>query len=192
MPTYTASNGFIKQDLASNVNRWGDPILNQSFDLVDDSLDGILTLNGAAPSIVLTNDNGAPNQARNRILRVTGVQAANCIITVPNVAKHWWVWNQTTGGSFAVTVRTAAGAGVVCARGGKTLVVCDSIDCFQFAPGSLSDLSPPTGDLNLNNHRIISLADGTNSNHAATLGQVTASLGAPNPSIQYLLQLALS
>lgn len=192
MPTATPRNGLLQQDLASNINRWGDPLLNTVIGLIDVSLDGILELDAGTPAIALTNTLYVDNQARYRILRLTGAQASDCVVTVPNIQKRWWVWNLSTGGSFNVVLKTAAGASVVCQRGAKTLVVCDSVDCFQFAPGSLSDLSEPTADVSMGGFRIINLGDGTNSNHAATVGQVTAAMGAPNPNINFLLQMAAS
>lgn len=188
MPSYTPSNGLLKQDLASNVNRWGDPLLNVQLDLIDESLDGLINL-AVAPLIVLTNDNAIPNQARNRILRVIGNQVSDCVIQVPNVEKHWWVSNETTGGNFAVRVKTAASVGVLCNRGAKTLVMCDSIATYQLSPGAINDLAAPTGDLNMGGFKITGLADGANPNHAATVGQVTAAMGAPSPYIQFLLQM---
>lgn len=188
MPSHTPSNGFLKQDLASNVNRWGDPLLNVQLDLIDDALDGVLVLS-VAPLIVLTNDVAVPNQARHRVLRVGGGQAADCVIQVPNVEKRWWVWNETTGGNFTVRVKTAASVGVLCNRGAKTLVMCDSVATFQLSPGAINDLSAPTGDFNMGGFKITGLGDGANPNHAATVGQVTAAMGAPSPYIQYLLQM---
>src|ERR1700754_3785131 len=152
MATSTTNNGFSQQDLGSNVNRWGDPILNVQLQLIDDALDGFLVLNNPGASIVLTSTNDVTNQARNRVLRLTGTQAADPVITVPNRFHRYWVLNETTGGVFVVGLKTAAQVTpIICKRGAKTLVGCDASNCFQMAPGSLSDLSAATADIDMGN-----------------------------------------
>jgi hypothetical protein len=58
-----------------------------------------------------------PAQARKSVLRITGALVANAAIVVPNwVAQRWLIANATTG-AFTLTVRTAAGTGVVVPQG---------------------------------------------------------------------------
>jgi len=61
------------------------------------------------------------------VLKLTGAITANIAVIVPNTARKWVVSNQTTG-AFTLTVKTAAGAGVVVTQGRDTQVWCDATD----------------------------------------------------------------
>jgi hypothetical protein len=65
---------------------------------------------------------------QNRIAyELTGVLTANINIIVPNTIQQYWVNNQTTG-AFTVTVKTAAGTGVVVPQGQRTILYSDGIN----------------------------------------------------------------
>lgn len=68
---------------------------------------------GATP-VALTNANVTltPAQAAKTIITCTGVLTANVQLILPIWVREWLVVNSTTG-SFSVTVKTAAGSGVV-------------------------------------------------------------------------------
>ena len=72
-----------------------------------------------------------------KMLRLTGTLAADAGVVVPDSRKPYFVHNVTAGG-FAVTVRTAAGAGgTVGASPENTAVVyCDGTDVLAISAGS--------------------------------------------------------
>lgn len=60
----------------------------------------------------------------------TGILTGNRNIIVPSTIQQYWVDNQTTG-AFSLTVKTAAGTGVVVPQGGRLILYCDGVDVVQ-------------------------------------------------------------
>lgn len=107
----TTRNRFEKQATGENTNTWGSKLNSTVFDLLDTSLDGItsFTLSG---SKTLTSTNFAADEARSRILNITGGTGGT--VTLPAVEKLYLVRNNTsgsviftTGGSTNATVATS-------------------------------------------------------------------------------------
>ena len=71
------------------------------------------------------------------MLRLTGTLAADAEVVVPDNRKPYFVHNATAGG-FAVTVRTAAGAGVVVGASpdNTAVVYCDGTDVLAISAGT--------------------------------------------------------
>ncbi len=67
-------------------------------------------------------------QAAAKQITITGVLASNATITVPAALGEWEFINNTTGGSYTVTVIALAGTGVPILRGGADKVFCDAIN----------------------------------------------------------------
>jgi len=67
----------------------------------------------------------------NRIAyRFTGALIANREIIVPATVQQYWVTNATTG-AFTLTVKTAAGTGVVVNQGAASILYCDGTNVVQ-------------------------------------------------------------
>lgn len=105
-------------------------------------------------------------QAGNVIQRYFGTLTGNIDVIVPDTVSVFDVVNDTTG-AFTLTVKTAAGTGLVIAQGQTALVRCDGTDVFdadttaptpasqQFADGSAGSPSLTfTNDTNLGAYRI--------------------------------------
>jgi hypothetical protein len=58
------------------------------------------------------------------VLRLTGAVTANKAVVFPNISGHWQVINASTG-AFTVTLKTAAGTGVVITAGMSSNIYCD-------------------------------------------------------------------
>lgn len=69
-------------------------------------------------------------QAGAAILLLTGVITANIALIVPTSADRWIVVNNTTG-AFTLTVKTAAGTGVVAAQGFAYSLLCDGTNVLS-------------------------------------------------------------
>ncbi len=54
----------------------------------------------------------------------TGLLTGNRSIIVPSTVQQYWVSNQTTG-AYTLTVKTAAGTGIVVAAGARSILYCD-------------------------------------------------------------------
>ena len=119
----TTRNRFQKQGTGDNSNTWGVE-LNAALDRIDESLDGLeaFTLSG---SKTLTSTNYVDDEARERILKITG--GTGGAITIPAVEKWYFVRNAASG---AVTVGVSGGTAASIASGSSAAVLCDATDCF--------------------------------------------------------------
>lgn len=79
-------------------------------------------------------------EARVDEVKATGTLTGNRSIIVPAVAWAWIVDNATAG-AFALTVKTAAGSGVVVPQGTATVVYCDGTDVKSALSGVAGNLT---------------------------------------------------
>lgn len=97
--------------VADNVT---DPDSGGSVGWVPITSYGITTLAGVTGGVATLT----PAQARKSVILITGALVANQAVVLPNwIAQKWLIANATTG-AFTLTVRTAAGTGVVVPQGG--------------------------------------------------------------------------
>ena len=118
--TYTTSNRFEKMEPGQYLDTWGARWNAQGgSDLIDAALDGVedFALSG---SKTLTNNNGAADEARKRGLDVTSGTGGT--ITIPNVAKIYFVRN---GSSGDVIITTGSGTTATIKAGLTKWVMCD-------------------------------------------------------------------
>jgi hypothetical protein len=106
---------------------------NAAFDALDQAIAGLLEVDVSTGGTITPDPAGA---LRCKMLRLTGTLAADAEVVVPSNKKPYFLHNATAGG-FAVTVRTAAGAGVtVGASPDDTAVVfCDGTDVLAISLG---------------------------------------------------------
>ena len=108
-----------------------------STDWVQKSIGGILNKSVAgASNVSLTTV-----EAGNGIFLFTGVITANIAVIVPTVSKYWVVANRTTG-NFSLTVKTAAGTGVVIPQGLAVVVYCDGTNVFLASSAGQASFTP--------------------------------------------------
>lgn len=76
----------------------------------------------------------------NRIAyQFTGALAGNVEIVVPKTTQQYWVYNNTTGGSYTLRVKTNTQTpGVLVARGSRAILYCDGSDVVDAETGGLS------------------------------------------------------
>lgn len=127
--TYTDKLRLEKQATGENDSTWGDRA-NTVFDLIDDAVAGMVTINTTGGTTTLTANNSASDQARMAIIKVTGALVSNAILQIPAKSKKYVVWNATTN-AYTVTVKTAGGAAVTCPQGKKMSIFCDGTDCYS-------------------------------------------------------------
>lgn len=112
MPSaYTSNNGIEKPATGEQNNSWG-TTTNTDFDLIDQSLDGLVTVSLTGTSSNLPITSGVLSDGRNRNLIFSGTLAAAHTVTItPNDAEKWYfVTNSTTGG-FNVIIKQGSGSG---------------------------------------------------------------------------------
>jgi hypothetical protein len=127
MPS-TTYKGLEVQVTGSNSGTWGDVLNDSMISYVDLMLGGITNVSLAAVNVTLT-----AAQARNAIVRFTGVLLANVIVTTP--CQGFTYFDNATTGSFTVEIEYTAGAGasVIIEQGVTTEVVIDATNGVRIA-----------------------------------------------------------
>jgi len=92
--TYTNSLRLTKPEVGANDDTWG-PLLNDGMiSLVEAAVAGVTVVDVTAGDVVLTTANGAADEARAMIIRITGTAGVFRIIDVPDVSKLYFVINE--------------------------------------------------------------------------------------------------
>lgn len=111
---------------------WGQ-ITNTNLQLVSEAVSGFENVNCAGSSdVTLTATNGASDQARNAILKLTGTLTGNINVIIPSRSKIYHVWNATSG-SFTLSIKTSGGAAVELTQDQKYIVMCDGTEVYIMA-----------------------------------------------------------
>jgi len=130
----TTRNRFRKQEVGTNNNTWGTK-LNEVLDCVDQVVDGVESVDlGASASYTLTTtDYTTADQAKNRVLVCSNLNASGSDLIVPSVEHAYGVRNS---GSATITVKTAAGTGVAIPASRFAWVYCDGTNVVSAASTS--------------------------------------------------------
>ncbi len=122
--TYNPLLRLELQATGENATTWGIKT-NTNLNLLADSIAGATTINVAGSGdYTLSTANGADDESRHSILLLTGLLTGNRNVIVPTSSKNYVVRNSTTG-SFTLTVKTAAGTGIVIPTGYVATIFCD-------------------------------------------------------------------
>jgi hypothetical protein len=119
--TYTTNKVIEKPGNGDYVDTWNVPA-NGDFDIIDQALGGVTSLNATSGSATLTD-----TQYRSLILAISGSMSANVTYTIPSgKGGQWIVRNTTTGGSYTVTIASGGGGtSVVVERDQNTQIYSD-------------------------------------------------------------------
>lgn len=112
MASYSSLLRFVNQVIGENPDTWGDVADEGVFQVLEDAIAATANIVLAGTDVTLTTVNGAPDQARCAALDLNGGLSADVNVIVPNTSKLYVARNRTTS-QFHVTVKTAAGVGVV-------------------------------------------------------------------------------
>lgn len=124
MPS-TASSILKTERMAAGENddAWGDKA-NTVFDLHEQAIAGLESIDLAAGSVTLTDTQYVASQARKAILSFAGVTPGARTVTIPARAKTYLVKNGT-GGGYRVILTTGSGATASVPNGQTRWVWCD-------------------------------------------------------------------
>ena len=118
-----------KQGQGENPGSWGAPKLNTVLDLIDDATDGITTKQiMASGQIILQANTYAVDEARRRVLRLTGSLPGPVDVVVPAVEKVLLVDDKTTRGGHALRIGISGGPWLALVAG-MQWVYCDGSVC---------------------------------------------------------------
>lgn len=140
--TFTDSLRLEEQGIGENNNTWGDK-LNATIDLIDKSIAGHVSVATTGGTTQLTTVNNGEDQARYKIIELTGTLGSNVTIEVPAVSKEYIVWDSTTRGGFTITFRIGAAGDAVLIPASTARAFGISTDGSEWRPLS-ADLASET------------------------------------------------
>lgn len=164
---------------------WGATTNNNLGTLLVDAITGKTSVTTNISPYTLTALNGTADESRAAALELNTSTTANYVVIVPTVTKLYVVDN--LNGTYSVTVRTAAGSGVVVPPLKTVLLRCDGTNVIEqldqvvgsFSVGgnvSVGGNTSVTGTTTLLDDLILNSSSGT-------AGQVVVSQGAGNPPV---------
>lgn len=134
---YTANLRLAQQAAGSNANVWG-PIANSAFLMLEQAVTQETSVSVASGNVTLTTSNNAQDQSRSSMLIFTGAPVGTNTVTIPNVQKQYFVWNNasqpvTVTAGAGTTVTVPVGAHVTLYSDGSTNVAAQTV--FQTTMG---------------------------------------------------------
>lgn len=132
--------GLIEQVDGENSNIWGDYV-DTNWDIVTLLVGGISSQSVTSGDVTPANVDGVADAGKNLVFKTSGALTGNRNLILPTKNRLFCVWNTSTG-LFTLTVKTAAGTGVVVPQGSKALLICDGtnivdigtdVESFSFA-----------------------------------------------------------
>jgi len=133
--------------------------------LLEEAISGVATITHTdATDYTLTSFNAVTDEARKKILNVSGTLTTGRNIVIPSVEKSYIVRNNTSGG-FDLTIKTSGGTGVAVKNGKVGEVFCDGTDCFAVVDGDeakVDDAETITGNWTVSGTLTITSAFTTN------------------------------
>jgi len=138
--TYSPS---LKLELIGNGDQsgtWGTTTNNNLGILLEQAITGVQSITMLNADYVLTNFNGASDEARNAVLVVSGTNSAIRQVIAPLVNKLYVVTNNTSGG-YAITVGGVSGSAVTIPNGITAQVYCDGTNFYSAQTGSAGNFT---------------------------------------------------
>lgn len=114
------------QGKGNNPNEWGD-IANANFSTLESAITGNSQIAVTGGSLNLTDA-----QNVDALIEFTGTLTSNQTIVTRTAKKIWFIKNSTAG-AFSLTVKTAAGTGIVVPQGQGRLLYCDGTNVVNAA-----------------------------------------------------------
>ncbi len=149
--TFTSRLRLRKPEVGANNDSWG-PLLNDGMiSLAEASVAGVTLIDVTAGDVVLTTANGAADEARAMILRITGTAGLFRIVDVPDVSKLYFIINEADDEIFM-----RAGGAIIAVNPGQTPALMNvpgsipqwlTIDQdVGYLPNTITDPQGPTND----------------------------------------------
>ncbi len=152
------------------AGQWGNTTNTNLGTIIEDSIAGYRTVSVASATYALTALDGASDEARNAILRITTVFANNFTVFAPPVSKQYTIFNDTI---YTATIRNATVANGTTPTAGSAVVINagQTAAVWSDANSFFSQISELTGT-----PTAATAAPGTNTTQIATTAFVQAAL----------------
>jgi hypothetical protein len=129
----TATTIFRIEKMANGENNatWGTKA-NVNFDIIESAIAGTEAISTTGGTTTLTNVDYTNDQAKKRVLDVTGTLVSNATIVIPNTSRVYRVFNRTSG-AFTLTVKTSSGTGITVTQSTVGEIYCDASNVVRYA-----------------------------------------------------------
>src|SRR5262245_54861245 len=104
--TFTPRGRFEKPEVGANDGTWGTELNDNTIEMIDEAIFGVVSVSVTAGNVTLTTNNGTADEARNPVIIITGTPGVTRTVTFPNVEGRHWVVNNSDS-----TLTLTAGAG---------------------------------------------------------------------------------
>jgi len=122
--TYTQNKGLEKPANGDYSGSWNVPV-NSDWDIIDKAFGGTYTVSLTNTNVTLTQAN-----VQNTCVKLTGTLTGNVTIYFPSGISGFYLVNNATSGSYAVTLASAGGSP------GATLAASQGVFTFIWSDGS--------------------------------------------------------
>jgi hypothetical protein len=127
MSTYSPTLRIELIGAGQQDGTWGDTTNSNLGSIIESAITGVQPIVFADANYTLTAFNGLPDEARNAVLVLGGVNTATRQLIAPSVEKTYIIRNETGAG---VTIKTSVGSGITIPTGSTQTVFCDGTDFF--------------------------------------------------------------
>lgn len=136
--TYTTSLKIQQIGNGEQSGVWGNTT-NSNWNLIEQAIAGVVTIDMENADYTLTNLNGVPDEARNMVLKVQGINSGVRKVIAPlNQPKIYIISNETTGG-YDITIGSATGSFITIPNGVTAQVYTDGTNFYSSQTGSAGD-----------------------------------------------------
>ena len=137
------------QDTGENPNSWGAVANAGVFQLLEDSVSGVVNITANGVNRTLTTANGAVDEARKAVLHITGPAASDLTIFIPALSKLYAVVNASDS-DISIQVVGASGTPITVTASGSQLIYCDGVDVLSASePTTVANADLATNSLQL-------------------------------------------
>ena len=109
--SFTSALRLCKPEVGADEDTWGAVLNAQTIDMIDEAVGGSASISVASGNVTLSANNGATDQARCAVIKLTGSPGTTRTVTAPDVKKTYWVVN-AVGDTSSVTFAAGAGTAV--------------------------------------------------------------------------------
>src|SRR6056300_281479 len=118
--TYTANTGIEKIGSGEQAGSWG-TTTNTNFDIIDDALNGVLTLT-ISGNTTLTTDDGSVSNGHHKVLLLSGNPSSAFNLTInPNDQQKWYFISNNT--AQTATILQGGGSGTTVSMAASTVAI---------------------------------------------------------------------
>jgi hypothetical protein len=160
--TYTANTGIEKIGSGEQAGSWG-TTTNTNFDIIDDALNGVITLT-ISGNTTLTSSDGTLSNGHHKVLLLSGTPSGAFNLTIdPNDQQKWYFINNATGQVATVLQGGGSGTTVTINNGTSAIVYADgsgsNANVGTISTDVIGDTSPQLGGNLDTNGKLIKFGD---------------------------------